>query len=241
MNYLTWKKWQRHEFGQCIKAEHYYFKKLFNQHFGNTTKKNHLSALEVGFGNGHFLTWCQARGIKISGVDREEELVSRAKAIGVLAFKRLDEVPIEMRFDVICMFDLLEHLQMDQINEALLWASNRLEDGGRIAIRSPNGASPFGLNNQHGDPTHATTITTSKMESWITDKNLTVAYAGWDVYAFYNGSISKTPERLIRRGLQLFLEKLTRIIFAPQSSGILSANLLIILERKPPELSNYSS
>lgn len=42
--------------------------------------------------------------------------------------------------------------------------------------------------------------------------------------------ISKFPTRIIRRSLHLIIERLVRWIFAPQSKGFLSSNLLAILK-----------
>lgn len=231
MNYFDWKGWQPQAFGQFSLAEHHYFKKLFRKHLNVLQKGERLSVLEAGFGNGNFLAWCRKHDIEITGIEKELELISRSNAIGIPAYADFDHIPIQRTFNVICMFDMLEHLTIDQIGKVIGWVSDRLEPGGRLVIRCPNGASPLGLNNQHGDATHSTIITTSKLESLLIDKTLRVVYSGWDIYPFYIGKLSEIPVRLLRRGLQLFLEKFIRIIFPPQSSGIFSANLLIVIER----------
>jgi SAM-dependent methyltransferase len=231
VNYLTWKNWRPHAFGFYNASEHYYFKKLFRMHVGALYEGSRLSVLEAGFGNGTFLAWCRDQGIDIIGVDKEAELISRSRAIGIPAYMHFDLIPAQIKFNLVCMFDMLEHLTSDQINWVLGWVSDRLESGGRLVIRCPNGASPLGLNNQHGDATHATIITTSKLECLLTDKKLRVVYSGWDIYPFYNGKVCEFPVRLVRRWLQIFLEKVIRAVFPPQSSGIFSANLLIVMEK----------
>jgi len=232
VNYLTWKNWRSHAFGFYNASEHYYFKKLFNRHLDGCQNARSVKVLEVGFGNGNFLAWCLAHQIEYVGIDKEVELASRAKAMGILAFTDINCIPHEFRFDMVFMFDVLEHLSEDQIIEVLGYVSDRLEIGGRLVIRSPNGASPLGLNNQHGDPTHSTIVTTSKMEYWITQTQLVIENSGWDVYPFFEGEFFKVPTRLLRRFLQLLLEKIVRIIFSPQSAGIFSANLLIIVKKQ---------
>jgi hypothetical protein len=82
--------------------------------------------LEVGFGNGNFLAWCLAHQIEYVGIDKEVELANRAKAMGVLAFTDINCIPHEFRFDMVFMFDVLEHLSEDQVIEVLGYVSDRL-------------------------------------------------------------------------------------------------------------------
>jgi len=59
-------------------------------------------------------------------------------------------------FDVIVVFDVLEHLTLEEILIFLDRAKQLLVTGGVIIARVPNCASPYGLAYQNGDFTHLT-------------------------------------------------------------------------------------
>lgn len=69
------------------------------------------SLLDVGCGNGHFVEWAKTQGIRAVGVDIGSDYGTRADACN-LPFPNLF-------FELITAFDLLEHLQEDDLDIAL--------------------------------------------------------------------------------------------------------------------------
>ncbi len=226
MQYEKWKNWQSQDFLRYTRAEGEYFDRLMSK-FG--IKSSHR-LLEIGFGNGGLLGFAIDHGFTVSGIESNPELVVRAHACGVHCFDSLSVVE-SGSVDVVFLFDVLEHIAQDEIPTFLAELARVLKPMGQAIIRSPNGHSPLGLSNQHGDITHRTVITLPKIEFWIATLGLKVTYGGWDVMALPFRRPLVLIKTLVRLLLARAIEKMVRLIFRPQPSGLLSANLLICLPR----------
>ena len=225
-NYEDWKNWTELNFAKASLEENLYFSKLkktFNL-------GNNLDVLEIGFGNGAFLDFSRSIGWNISGVEEIPELVKRASKNNFVVFDNIAEV--NKRYDLIVAFDVIEHIKSEDLIFFLEKISKCLKSNGAFIFRTPNGSSPLGLANQHGDATHVNIITESKIHYWANSSNLNLNYYGGDIYLIYNGKILKTPFRLLKRILQILIEGLVRWIFSPQSKGVLSSNSLYKLTLK---------
>lgn len=153
-DYLRWKQWHAADFGRCTAAQARYF----GWHLARCGGAAPRQALELGFGNGAFLTYAQAKGMVVHGVDIEPELCSRARAMGVPAAPSLAQLPAPAcPYDLIVAFDVFEHLAPQALADLLAQLSRRLAPDGALICRVPNGDSPFGRKHQHGDATHAAT------------------------------------------------------------------------------------
>lgn len=227
VSYNLWKDWRNENFGNYSIQDSYYYDKILS--FSNC--ENISNVLEIGFGNGSFLGFMRTKNIDIYGVEVIEELIDAGKINGFNVGGSIDEIENNIKFDAIFMFDVLEHIPQDDIVTFLKKCLNRLNDDGVMIIRTPNGSSPLGLANQYGDVTHCTVVTSPKMHYWMKSLGSIVVYTGRDVYPLYDGRFFKMTSRMIRYTIQIVIEKLVRIIFAPQSSGILSANLLTICKK----------
>ena len=223
--YSDWKNWDSNKFGQFTIEQKIYFKKIISE-FPHVKE-----VLEIGYGNGSFLGWCNQEKISICGVETDIDLLSRAKRNGFSVFQSVAKIKSK-KFDLIVLFDVLEHIPQNKILSLMKQLNHLLEKNGNIVIRVPNGSSPFGLSNQHGDITHITIISATKLAYWSKLSQLKITYCGSDFNPIYNGSILKTPSRLIKKVLCIVLEKLVRYIFSPQSKGVLSANLLCFLKKE---------
>ena len=133
---------------------------------------------------------------------------------------------------MIVAFDVLEHIESEDLIIFLTNIKKCLKPNGAFIFRTPNGSSPLGLANQHGDATHINIITESKMHYWANSANLNLNYYSGDIFLIYNGKMLKTPFRLIKRILQILTEGIVRWVFSPQSKGILSSNSLYKLTLK---------
>jgi 2-polyprenyl-3-methyl-5-hydroxy-6-metoxy-1,4-benzoquinol methylase len=229
--YHDWKNWRSINFASASKEEILYFSKLRKKF----NLGHNLEVLEVGFGNGSFLDFSKSIGWNISGVELIPALIDRASQNGFKAFDSIYDVKALNNYDLIVAFDVLEHIEQDQVQNFFEKLRSLLNTKGVIIIRVPNGSSPFGLSNQHGDITHQSVITESKMDYWANCVNLEINYKGGDIYLIYNGKKIKAPVRVLKRLLQLIIERLIRWIFAPQSKGFLSSNSMYVLSKKNNE------
>jgi 2-polyprenyl-3-methyl-5-hydroxy-6-metoxy-1,4-benzoquinol methylase len=225
-NYEDWKNWTELNFAKASLEEKLYFSKLKKTFILG----NNLDVLEVGFGNGSFLDFSRSIGWNVSGVENIPELVSRASKKNFAAFDDIGNV--NKSYDLIIAFDVLEHIRSEDLISFLNKISACLKSNGSFIFRTPNGSSPFGLANQHGDVTHVNIITQSKVHFWANSSNLDLNYYGGDIYLIYNGKILKTPFRFLKRILQIIIEGIVRWIFSPQSKGVLSSNSLYKLTLK---------
>lgn len=163
------------------------------------------------------------------------ELVERARKQGYAAYASVGALLTDRPatpFDGVFLFDVLEHLSEEQIRELLTQLAQCTGAGSVVALRFPNGGGPLGLANQHGDPTHQTALTASKLEFFLQGSAWQLQSCRGDVFAVWNGRLGKWPHRAMALLLRGLIEKLFRLIYFPQSRGVLSANLLAVLKKR---------
>ena len=116
--------------------------------------------LEIGCGVGLFLAYLQAMGVQdFTGVEMDpktkdfmpESIAARVHTTTMDAF--LDAQKDE-KFDRIVMLDVFEHFSYVEGVKVLQKLGTFLAPGGRIVLRTPNCASPWGLQFQFNDLTH---------------------------------------------------------------------------------------
>lgn len=120
--------------------------------------------LEIGFGEGTFLDWARDHGYACEGLEINDELVAAARRRGHKCYRGSTRDVLSMGaepFDAIVLFDVLEHMEFDDIFTLFDDLHRLLGPDGKIIARFPNGASPFGRAFQHGDATHVTALTGS--------------------------------------------------------------------------------
>ena len=162
--YLEWKDWQPREFGRCNATLANYFAAETGLRDGRGRR-----VLELGFGNGELLGWLRERGAEVFGVEANPHLVEQARQLLGDAHAGADLQSPELQrfagqFTDIFALDVLEHVPQESLGVLLSQLAALLAPGGRILARFPNGDSPFGRINQHGDPTHVTTLGRAKIE-----------------------------------------------------------------------------
>lgn len=164
--YIAWKDWDAASFARCSALDGIYYE-------AETAISARAGAcvLELGFGNGAFLAWADARGASVHGIELIPELVARARsrfANGCFA-SSLDEPAMRARagtFTHVVAFDVIEHVELARLPSLFAQIYAALAPGGRAVLRFPNGDSPFGRMVQHGDPTHVTTLGRQRLE-WL--------------------------------------------------------------------------
>ena len=89
--------------------------------------------LDIGCGDGYFISLCQNLGIDSYGYDISPGVVDYAQRKGLKVFSDLDE--ITEKFDIITLFDVLEH--MENPRRELENLAKLLKDNGLIFIETP--------------------------------------------------------------------------------------------------------
>lgn len=112
---------------------------LFLQRAAKLSGRRTGSVLDVGCGTGRFLEFAKARGWEIAGLELCEEVGRKTAArLGAQVYlgSVFDvELPTES-FDIVTMFDCIEHLE-DPLR-ALAICRRALKPGGVLAVTTPN-------------------------------------------------------------------------------------------------------
>ena len=135
--------------------------------------------LDVGCGTGAFLARAKAAGYDVEGVDVNPEAVAEAKARGLDArLAKLEDFAKKVppaSFDVVTMFDVLEHF--DNPREMTELAASLLKPGGGLVVTTPNGLRPvpFGRDDFDYPPHHLTRWTPAALERFLRARGFRVA------------------------------------------------------------------
>lgn len=112
---------------------------IAKQHLHNLLKyKKKGSLLDVGCAKGYFLNEARKKGFDVQGIEISES----ARNFGVDNFKlqiysgTLDGFQSKNKFDIITMYDLIEHLPNPLVN--LKKVSSLLKDDGLLIVETPN-------------------------------------------------------------------------------------------------------
>ena len=225
-SYLEWKNWDEDRFGQSSDEEQAYFCKLIAL-AGPLAGKD---VCEIGFGNGAVLAYLGSTGYRVFGVEVQEELVLRASSHGATAVTGIDQFSSDLRFDLILLVDVLEHIDQPEIPGFLASIKARLKPEGKIVARFPNGDSPFGLKNQNGDVTHVTVIGSKKLGYFARRAGLDVVYLGPEPLPLAGGSFSKQVKKSVSIPLRYIARKLlTTLLTLPMDKSFFSQNLVAVL------------
>ena len=231
-NYRAGKDWDRDSFGQqTTESRLYYTNELARAGITGDA----LSVLEIGFGNGQFAAWCLDNGHSYSGTEIDPELVDRAKGAGIdahVASQDLGSIFQPDRFDLICAFDVLEHLTHDENIAMLSDFRMLLKPGGHVLARFPSGDSPFSLAMQNGDITHRSHLGLGAVQQLCLQSGLEPV----QVRHPYLPILGLGPKRAARRALvaaaRWALRGIIRKVFFDGVPRVVDPNMFVVL-RKP--------
>jgi 2-polyprenyl-3-methyl-5-hydroxy-6-metoxy-1,4-benzoquinol methylase len=226
-NYIDWKDWDEHSFGLTSKLEEVYFNNIIRL----VKIKKHSKILEIGFGNGSFLGYALRNKMNYEGVEQNETLLDWAHKQNIPSYASIDKIEKNPQYDLIILFDVIEHIKDSEIQDFLKSMSHLLNPNGSIFLRFPNGSSPLALANQYGDVTHCNVVTMSKLSFWCYNSSLEVSFYRGDIRPFiFKHNILKMPSRLLKLFFYGLTEKFVRFI-SNQSKGVLASNLEVILKK----------
>ncbi len=137
----------------------------------NWLPEDHSATItDLGCGTGDVLAALETFGYtSLAGVDRSGEQVRLARQIAPQVeegdlFEYLAERNAEL--DLITGFDVIEHLDKNEVLPFLDACHRALRVGGRLILQTPNGESPWSSAVRYGDFTHEVCFTPDSLE-WL--------------------------------------------------------------------------
>lgn len=229
--YTNWKNWEGATAAEGANDERYNDTFMIEcQRAGLSASPSHV--LEIGFGNGEFLDWCRAAGHRVCGVELIPEMVESARANGheaVLCDGSPPQLGDKPMFDLIAAFDVFEHLTAEDLCKWLIWMGSHLGPQGRIVARFPNGGSPFGRLNQHGDLTHRLSLSVASVDQLARLAGLRLVAAHNAARPLRGGGRSKIAKRLAYMVRDLVESVVGHVYFGQHVP--LDPNLTVVLAR----------
>lgn len=229
--YRAWKGWSDSDFGKFDEALALNFR--LELALAEVPLDRSLSVLEIGFGNGAFAGWVRSRGWTFVGTELDMELVARARGNGIEAYGAeadLEAVAKGRLFDLIVAFDVLEHLETQDIIGLLRACTNLLTTGGKLIARFPNGDSPFARAVQYGDVTHKSTIGSGIAVQLATQAGFRVAQLRGPAFPLRGLGIRRGLRRLGVLVVRRIVGSVVNMAFNDNRPLVIDRNIVIVLE-----------
>lgn len=229
--YLAWKHWDPASFGSFSARDHAYFSAEIAR--ASASLPECPRVLEIGFGNGSFLAWARQRGWSIEGTELIPDLINQARvnAFPVYAASELAELP-RQGYDLVVAFDVLEHISSCNLEGTMNVIYSLLRPGGCLVARFPNADSPFGLEGQHGDPTHMNAIGVGKIKYYAAHIGFSLVYLGPEAQPVPAGGWGLTARRLVTLPIKVIVDLIVGWVFLPGSGVSFSSRNTVAVLRK---------
>ena len=226
--YREWKNWEVSNFGRLGKSEKCYFDAEMKKANIDADRKMHV--LEIGFGNGSFLTYAKKRRWDIVGTEINKDLVEAARRLDFDSVCADDlSTFTDGTFDLVVAFDVLEHVSQENLLTFLRAVKRILKDGGTFLARFPNGDSPFGLFNQNGDMTHITTIGSGKVKYLASELGVELVFIGAEAQPLITGTVRRTIHGLFSIPIKKIINLFVNLVFFQGGDvAFCSVNLVMI-------------
>jgi SAM-dependent methyltransferase len=217
-------------------AEHFeprraYLEALIREHFPSDRDSR---VLDIGCGHGALLYFLHRASYRNArGVDGSKEQVELAKRLGVpcvelgRALSSLQDCE-PASAEVICLFDVLEHLDRQEAFELLTEVRRVLSANGVCIGHAPNAEGIFGARIRYGDLTHEQAFTASSIRQMFGSLQFSA------VQCFEDKPIIHGAKSLLRRVIWEVGTTPIRILNMAEtgaSGAILSQNLLFKARR----------
>ncbi|MES2092830.1 MAG: methyltransferase domain-containing protein [Actinomycetota bacterium] len=239
-DYVEWKGWvDQTPFGLLSAGESAYFSSELKD--VRVQPDGIRDVLEIGYGNGSFLAYCRSRKWNVTGTELDAGLVQAGIDSGYEVFPadRMDHLA-GRTFDLIAVFDVLEHIPQDAVPALLLELSHRLREGGRMLFRFPNADSWLGNPLQNGDSTHVTAIGYLKMTFFALQSGLEiVTFRGARRHGFAT-SLAHGLYALIAGPIIAVSATVKRALYFPGLPVVLSTSNVVCVVRRADTAGNDS-
>ncbi len=194
-----------------------YYQKEFEPYIKGFTFS---SVLELGCGIGGFLYYLKKKDIRnFTGVDISKEELEFCRKYVTDQVIESDAITFlkkaESKYDLIVLYDLIEHITKKDIPEFLRLLHKALNENGRVVVRTPNMASLTASYSRYIDFTHETGLTSESITQVFSD-------AGFSELSVHNSFISRKRLYLIQ-----LLTKLIGKIYNFSPNKIVTRNLVL--------------
>ncbi len=229
--YRRWKSWNSSSFGKLTRFDMIYFESELAK--ANRDFPADSSVLEIGFGNGSFLTYSKQKQWKVTGTEANDELVTTATTAGFSVRQAAEMASFEKgSFDLVVAFDVLEHIPQDELPAFLTVINQILKKDGVFIARFPNGDSPLGLGNQNGDITHVTSLGSAKVIYLMQRANFDILSVAGEAVPILSGDLKFTAHRILTWPIIAMMKLFMRVVFFPRSNiSYFSKNLVSIVRK----------
>lgn len=236
LSYIEWKAWSPEAFGIVTAEEDAQFSCEMRRAGIALTQDSHV--LEIGFGNGVFASWVQRHTPHYVGSESNPQLVARAQQAGIEAYPAtLDLASLAQgrSFDLIAIFDVLEHLEVKEILELLESSRCCLSNNGRLVLRVPSGDSPFSGRFMHGDITHKTCLGTLAFHQLAAMSGLEVVVVRDAAFPILGFGVVAAVTRTAVAAARKIINSMIRIVYYGNKPAVISPNLIAVLRFKRSE------
>jgi len=238
--YIQWKKWRRAEFGRFTAQDGAVFSREMQN--AGVHLAGDSSVMEIGFGNGSFAGWVRSKTPHYVGTESNRELIARAKVAGIeahLATFDLERLAAGRVFDLITIFDVLEHLDINEILQLLKSARGCLSPTGRLIFRVPSGDSPFSGPLMYGDITHKTKLGSKAIHQIANLTGMEVVSVRDAAFPVLGAGTVTTIRRLAVVSVRKMIGGLIKAAFFGNEQAVISPNLVAVL--KPPPAASHTT
>ncbi len=182
--------------------------------------------LELGCGIGGILNFLKQNGCtNIFGIDISKEQVEICRKYVTEKVIQSDVFDFlktsSKKYDIIIMFDLLEHFQKNKIIELLKLVNDSLTSVGKLVIRTPNMGSIIASHGRYLDFTHETGFTSESLRQVLLESEFTSIN-------FFNSAIGRKRVYLLK-----IIHRILSSIFRIRYSEIVTANILATARKNP--------
>ena len=231
--YESWKKWSAVSFGACDASTAAYFAAEV-KHSG-IGKLNDLRVVEIGFGNGAFAHWCGISGANYSGTEVITELVGRGLQSGYdmhLATAGFDALGNAGSADLVCSWDVFEHIEIEKLRVLMAEVRTLLRPGGVLIARFPSGDSPFARAIQYGDLTHRNILGSSAVSQLANELDFQVLQIREPRFVHFGVPLISLLRRVGVECVRRIVLPVITIFLMGGGTVVLTPNMVIVLRKE---------
>lgn len=214
-----------------LRARRAYLESMIRAHFPADRASR---ILDIGCGHGALLYYLRRAGYAyVRGVDGSREQVDLAHRLGVDGVEAGDASEFlrsceDGSADVVCLFDVLEHLTRQEAFDLLTEVRRVLTPAGVCIGHVPNAAAIFGSRIRYGDITHEQAFTANSVSQMFRSLGFATVQC-YEDKPVVHGLMSAARRIVWEAGTAPF-----RLLLAAETasmSSILSQNLLFVARR----------
>lgn len=172
--------------------------------------------LDIGVGLGEMLTCYKKWGYRhYHGIDISPDTINFCKTLGLNCEQVDDTVEwLEIHagmYDVITLFDVLEHIKKDKLKEFIKAIKKALKQGGAAIIQVPNMQSPDAHLHRYNDITHEVGFVEHSLRQLLIISDFrNMSFHGFE-NVYFNNNLLHNAKMLVILFLRKYYWKLTRL------------------------------